>query len=145
MDAPDGLLRLAPQVTVPNAALTWESARSSGPGGQGVNTTNSKAILRVDVRAIQGLSIRAQDRFIELAGERLTEAMELVLHCDETRSLRQNRDLLLERLCELAREAQAVPRPRKPTRPGRGAIQRRLAGKAHRSTIKRERRTGQDD
>jgi ribosome-associated protein len=132
-------LRLAPGVTIANAALVFSASRSGGPGGQNVNNTSSKIEVRLPVGAITGLSWRAQERLALLAGSRLTADGELILTCDETRSLRANRELVLERLGELVRDAQAVPKPRKRTRPGRGAIQRRLDAKAHTGEKKRGR------
>lgn len=135
-------IRLAPGVTVAAAALTFSTARSSGPGGQNVNKTESKVEVRLPINAIIGLSWKAMDRLVMLAGTRLTADGDLVLSCDETRSQRQNRDLVIERLGELVRDAQAVPKPRKRTKPSRGSIERRLRDKASVSEKKRERRVG---
>jgi ribosome-associated protein len=135
-----GELRLAPGVVVADSALTFSAARSGGPGGQNVNNTSSKCELRLMVAAIQGLGWRAQERLVMLAGSRLTADGELILTCDETRSLRTNKDMVIERLAELVRDAQAVPKPRKRTKPGRGAIERRLRDKAAVSERKRGRR-----
>ena len=137
-------IRLAPGVTVANAALTFSTSRSSGPGGQNVNKTESKVELRVSIGAIIGLSWKAQDRLVMLAGSRLTADGDLIMTCDETRSQRTNREMVIDRLSELVRDAQAVPKPRKRTRPGRGAIERRLRDKASTSDKKRERRVGDD-
>lgn len=136
----DGALRLAPGITVANAALTFAACRSGGPGGQNVNNTSSKIELRLPLAAITGLSWRAAERLTMLAGSRLTADGELLLTCDETRSLRTNKQLVIERLCALVVDAQAVPKPRKRTRPGRGAIERRLQAKSATSERKRERR-----
>lgn len=132
-------LRLAPGVVIASEALTFTACRSSGPGGQNVNKTESKIELRLPIAAIVGLSWRARERLVMLAGSRLTADGELILTCDETRSLRANRDMVLERLGELVRDAQAVPKPRKRTRPSRGSIQRRLDAKAHTGEKKRGR------
>ena len=132
-------LRLAPGVTIAGEALTFSASRSGGPGGQNVNNTSSKIEVRLPVAAIVGLSWRAQERLVMLAGSRLTADGELILTCDETRSLRTNREMVMDRLSELVRDAQAVPKPRKRTRPGRGAIQRRLDTKAHTGEKKRGR------
>ncbi|MBA2481905.1 MAG: aminoacyl-tRNA hydrolase [Planctomycetes bacterium] len=134
------MTRLAPGVLVPNERLEFSQSRAGGPGGQNVNNTSSKAELRVAEADITGLSWAARQRLRDLAGSRLTTDGVIVLSCDETRSARTNRELVFERLCELAREAQAVPKARKRSRPTRGSIQRRLDEKSHRSDRKRERR-----
>jgi ribosome-associated protein len=139
MDETPGHLRLAPGVSVPTAALSWTQVRSGGPGGQNVNQTASKVELRLPQAAIVGLSPAAHARLASLAGARLV-GDQLLLTCDETRSARQNRELLHERLCALVEAAKAVPRARKKTRPSRGSVHRRLEDKAKRSEVKRERR-----
>jgi ribosome-associated protein len=139
-----GIVRLAPGVTVPSAALTFSASRASGPGGQNVNRTESRIEVRLTVTSIQGLSLRAQDRLAVLAGERLTMDGELILTCDETGSQRRNRELVIERLSDLVRDAKAIPLQRRPTRPSYGSVQRRLAAKAHRSQIKKDRDNSDD-
>jgi ribosome-associated protein len=137
------MLRLAPGVFVANAALTYSTARSGGPGGQNVNKTESKVELRFDPNLIEGLSYAARQRLLTLSGQRLTDEGMLVLSCDETRSQRSNRDMVVERLCELVREAMVVPKIRRRTRPGRGAIERRLEEKARTSKRKQDRRSSE--
>lgn len=144
-ETPPGCRRLAPGVWIAESALTFSAARSGGPGGQNVNNTSSKCELRLFIIAIIGLRERARERLCILSGSRLTTDGELILTCDETRSLRTNKELVLERLCDLMIEAQAVPKPRKRTRPGRGAIERRLGEKSRVSERKRDRRPGGDD
>jgi len=137
---PPGHQRLAPGVSLPTAALSWSQSRSGGAGGQHVNKTESKAELRLPIAAIVGLAPRAMDRLVDLAGERLTADGELIMTCDETRSLGRNRDMLWDRLCELVLSAQAVPKLRRRTKPSWGSVQRRLEAKAHVADRKRDRR-----
>jgi len=134
-----GQIRLAPGVTVATAAMTWTQVRSGGPGGQNVNKTASKVEMRVAVSAITGLSPTARTRLAMLAGSRLV-GEDLLMTCDETRSARNNRALLLERLCDLVIDAKAVPKPRRKTKISRGAIRRRLDDKAHRGEVKKNRK-----
>ena len=134
-----GHLRLAPGIEVPQAALTFSASRSGGPGGQHVNTTSTKVELRLAINAICGLSWKAFDRLVILSGSRLTADGELIMTCDESRSQRTNRDLVVDRLCELIRDAVAVPKARKRTKPSRGSIERRLEGKAATSDRKKTR------
>jgi len=123
-------VHLAPGVHVAEGALTFSNSRSGGPGGQHVNKTESKVELRVAVSAIIGLSLRAIERLATLAGERLTADGELILVCEETRSQRQNRELVIERLIELVRDARAVPKVRRVSKPSWGSKQRRLQDKS---------------
>ena len=138
-------LRLGPGVTVPEGALLFSASRSGGPGGQHVNKTASKIELRFAIAAICGLSPRALERLVLLAGERLTADGELIMTCDETRSQRRNRELVIERLEELVRDAKAVPKPRRATRPSRGSVTRRLESKAHRADTKSARLNRDDE
>lgn len=133
------LVEVAPGVLIPEAALRFSYTTSRGPGGQNVNRRATRAELRVAVDDL-GLSQRARGRLEELAGSRLTGAGELLIASDEKRSQRQNRDICLERLRELIVRARALPKPRKPTRPSRGAIERRIKEKKQRGEIKRRRR-----
>ncbi len=136
-------LHLGPGLSVAAGALTFSQSRSGGPGGQHVNKTESKVEVRLALAAISGLSPRAQARLAELAGDRLTADGELILTCDETRSQRRNRELVVERLAELIRDARAVPRIRRTSKPTWGSVQRRLGEKSRRSETKRLR--GADD
>ncbi|MBA3708796.1 MAG: aminoacyl-tRNA hydrolase [Planctomycetes bacterium] len=134
------MTRLAPGILVPTERLAFSQVRAGGPGGQNVNKTASKAELRVAEADLVGLSWAARLRLRDLAGSRLTNDGVIVLSCDETRSARTNHDLVLERLRELVREAQAVPKARKRSRPSRGSIERRLEAKARTSERKRGRK-----
>jgi ribosome-associated protein len=144
MELPPGLIRLAPGVTVAADRIAWSQSRSGGPGGQNVNKTESKAELRLALSDVIGLHPRALERLAALAGSRLVDGLTLLICCDETRSLRQNRDLALERLQELVVEAQAVPRPRRATRPSRASVQRRIEGKRRDARRRSDRRTSDE-
>ena len=133
-------MRLAPGVHVPVDRLTFSQVRGGGPGGQNVNNTSSKVELRLETAAIEGLSWKAQERLVDLAGSRLTADGWLIISCDETRSARTNKDLVTERLCELVLEAQAVPRARRKSRPSYGSVLRRLDDKSRQGDRKRLRR-----
>lgn len=135
------MLHLAPGIACEPTALVITQARSGGPGGQHVNTTASQAELRLALDAIRGLVPAARERLERLAGSRLTGDGVLVLHCDETRSARRNRELAWERLCALVLEAATLPRPRRATKPSRASRLRRLEAKAHQAGRKRDRRS----
>jgi ribosome-associated protein len=136
----DGVIRLAPNVFVSLGDVTFTASRSGGPGGQNVNNTSSKIELRCAVTAIQGMYPSALARLRQLAGHRVTTDDQLIITCEETRSMRSNKDKAIERLCELVREALVVPKVRRKTKPKWSSIQRRLNDKAQTGQKKRDRR-----
>ena len=131
-------VRLGPSAAVEASALGFEFVSSSGPGGQNVNKRSTKARLRVAVTAID-LPPGARTRLRRLAGGLLNESDEIVIAADETRSQRQNRAAAIERLAELVTRACERPKPRKKTKPSKGAIERRLQAKRERSQTKSRR------
>lgn len=135
---------MTPKLVIPEAELSWRFSRSSGPGGQGVNTTDSRAELSFDVARSAVLSDALRTRALERLSGRLVDGV-VTVAASEHRSQLQNRDAAEQRLVELIREAVAPPpAPRRPTRPSRGSKERRLEGKRHRSEIKKG-RSGRHD
>ncbi len=149
MDAPGrvdeqpGQVRLAPGIWAPDAAFTFTQVAAGGPGGQHANKTATKVELRLPIAAIVGLTPAAGVRLELLAASRAIDG-EIRLVCDETRSARQNRSLVIERLCELVLEARIIPKTRRPTKPSWGSRQRRLEGKSRQADRKRDRRPGDE-
>jgi ribosome-associated protein len=140
----DDGLRVTDRLVVPDAELRERFSRSSGPGGQGVNTTDSRVELSFDLAGSpsvpEALRARALDR---LAG-RLVDGV-LTVAASEHRAQLANREAARERMAALLREAVAPPpKPRRPTRPSRAAKERRLADKKRRSQRKRDRRVDGD-
>lgn len=135
----DGSLRLAPHVELPAAALTFTQIAGGGPGGQHANKTATRVELRLRLADLP-IHPEAATRLAGLAGDRLNGDGELVLTCDETRSARMNRDLVIERLRELVLAALVRPKPRRRTRPSRASKERRLEAKRHRSSRLGDRR-----
>ena len=135
-----GPLRVNASVVIPDQELQWRFSRSSGPGGQGVNTTDSRAQLRWDTAASTALSPEQRSRLVARLGTRLTDGV-LQISASEQRSQLQNRDAAERRLVEIVAAALAPPpRARRATRPTRGSVERRIAGKRRRSDVKRLRR-----
>jgi ribosome-associated protein len=140
-----GPLRVTRSVLVPERELKWRFSRSSGPGGQSVNTTDSRVELSLDVSMTTALGPVQRARALERLADRLVDGV-LTVAASEHRSQLRNREAALERLAELLAEAVAPPPPRRrPTRPRRGAVERRLADKRRRAQTKRLRRTADDD
>ena len=136
-----GYLRLAPAARVHESAVRVQTSRSGGPGGQSVNKLASAVEIWVAVTAIEGLDEPAQHRLRALAGNaRLTKEDELHIRSEDSRSQRDNRTIVLERLAELVRRALVRPKHRRKTKPSRAAKQRRLDAKKRRGETKAMRR-----
>jgi len=119
-----------------------EYARSGGPGGQNVNKVNSKAVARIALAAVEGLSEAERERAARLLASRLTLAGELLVMADEERDQPRNREAALARLAALVIGAARLPKKRRPTRPTRASKERRLESKRIRSEHKRGRGSG---
>ncbi|QSB04445.1 alternative ribosome rescue aminoacyl-tRNA hydrolase ArfB [Natronoglycomyces albus] len=128
------------QVVIPEADLVWRFSRSSGPGGQGVNTTDSRAELSVDLRLTAALPENLRERVLSRLSGQLTDGV-LTVAASEYRSQLQNRKAARERVAQILREAlKPPPPPRRPTKPSRAAMRRRKENKRRRSQTKRLRR-----
>lgn len=137
--APTGL-RVTAAVTIPERELSWRFSRASGPGGQGVNTTDSRVELSWDVTASKALTEAQLARVLERLGPRLVRGV-LTVVASEHRAQLDNRQAARRRLAEAVAAALAPPGPRRrPTRPTRGSQQRRVEAKKQRGSIKRARR-----
>ena len=130
---PDGL-------TVPGSELVERFSRSSGPGGQGVNTADSRVELELDVVAFDGFTDTQRRRVLRTLDPRLVGGRLLVVAASEHRQQRRNRVAARERMATLLRDAMAPPPPaRRRTRPTRGSTERRLAAKKRRGEVKARR------
>jgi ribosome-associated protein len=127
-------------VTIPAQELTWRFSRSSGPGGQSVNTTDSRVELVFDVRRSSALPEPLRERLLSRLAHRLVDGR-LTIAASEYRSQHRNREAARARLADLLTEASApAPPKRRPTRPTRGSKERRLSAKSRRSQTKSLRR-----
>jgi ribosome-associated protein len=135
-----GYLRISRAVSIPRTELTWRFSRSSGPGGQSVNTADSRVELRFDLAGTDALPPLLKERAIARLAARLVDGA-LVVTAAEHRSQLQNRRAAEARLVALLAAAIAPPTPgRRATRPTRASVQRRLDTKKHRGQTKRLRR-----
>ncbi|MGK5672104.1 alternative ribosome rescue aminoacyl-tRNA hydrolase ArfB [Micromonospora sp. URMC 106] len=140
----DDGLRVTDRWVVPAAELRERFSRSSGPGGQGVNTTDSRVELSYDLGASPGVPESLRARALQRLAGRLVDGV-LTVTASEHRAQLANREAARERMAALLREAAAPPPPpRRPTRPSRGAKERRLAEKKRQSQRKRDRRVDGD-
>jgi ribosome-associated protein len=127
------------RVTIPGDELTERFSRSSGPGGQGVNTTDSRVELSFDVERSPSLPTATRARMLARLEGRLVDGV-ITVAASEHRAQLANRRAARERLAALLTEAAAPPpRKRRPTKPSRAAKQRRLDEKKRRSETKRGR------
>jgi ribosome-associated protein len=141
IDPVPGALHVRGSVVIPETELSWRFSRSSGPGGQGVNTTDSRVELSFDVAGSASLSPLLRQRALDRLGGRLVDGV-LTIAASEYRSQLRNREAAEQRLVsELAAAIAPPPRPRRPTRPSKASVDRRIAAKKHRSQTKRMRRT----
>lgn len=133
------------EVTIPAAELTWRFSRSAGPGGQGVNTTDSRAELSFDLAATEAVPPFLKARALERLDGRLTAAGVLTVTASEQRSQLQNREAARDRLAFTLAEALAPPPPpRREKKTPAGVTRRRLEGKARRAQVKQMRRRVDD-
>lgn len=127
-------------LVIPAAELQWRFSRSSGPGGQHVNTTDTQVELRWDIAASGVLSDSQRHRIRERLAANLVDEY-LVVVSSQHRSQLRNREDAINKLAALIRTALAPPpRSRKPTRPSRASIRRQQEAKRRRSDIKKLRR-----
>lgn len=131
-------------ITIPASELRWQFSKSSGPGGQSVNTTDSRVSLSFDLSRSRAFPTYLRDRAMERLRNRLVGG-QITVHSSAERSQLQNRAAAADRLAQLLREAVAVPPPkRRATRPSRSSKERRIAGKKQRGETKRLRGSVED-
>src|SRR4051812_33187830 len=124
-------LEVTAALTIPAAELRWKFSRSSGPGGQHVNTTDTRVQLSWNVADSLVLSEELRQQLIDRLGSEITTTV------SEQRSQLRNRETALENLASLVRAALAPPPPpRRPTKPTAGSKRRTLAAKKQRSETK---------
>lgn len=132
-------------LVIPASELHERFSRSSGPGGQHVNTTDSRVELSFDLANSPSVPERLRARMLDRLASRLVNGV-LTVTASEHRAQLQNRTAARERLTSLLRDAAAAPPPtRRATKPSRGAKERRIAAKKRRGVTKRNRRAAPDD
>jgi ribosome-associated protein len=131
-------------ITIPPDELTWRFSRSPGPGGQSVNTADTRVELSFDLAGSAALPPALKRRALAALEGRLTDGV-VTVAASEHRSQLRNREAAAARMADLLAGATAPPpRSRRPTRPSRAATERRLADKQRRSETKRLRRSPDD-
>lgn len=132
-------LRISPTVMVPASELSWRFSRSSGPGGQHVNTTDSRAELMWNVAKTAALTDGQLQILLRRLGPRLVDGVITVTAAEERSQLR-NREIALAKLADIVRAGLVPEVIRRPSKPTRGSARRHRAAKEIRSATKQQRR-----
>ena len=138
-------IRVTDRVRVFPHEVSLSYARSGGPGGQHVNKTSTKVLLRWNLETTGALTEEQRERVRTKLAARLTEDGELLVTSEAYRDQSRNVDDAIRKFAAVLREALRVPRPRKATRPTRASKRRRLDAKRRRGDIKRQRRRPRGD
>ena len=136
---PENALRLGGGVWTMLENINWSFARSGGPGGQNVNKVSTKAELRIRLEDLRGFTAEHEKRLRTTAGRFITQAGEIRIASDETRSQGTNREKCLSRLRNIIEAATTRPKTRRKTKPTRGSKERRLKDKKQSSERKSRR------
>ncbi len=133
------LIRITSSLSIPLGELQLRFTPSGGPGGQHANKVSTRVELRFDITRSPSLGPRQRARLLQRFGA------ELRVVADDERSQTRNRQLAVERFRARMADALHIDKPRRPTRPSRGATERRLSAKRHQAERKRQRRSGSYD
>ena len=134
----DRFLSAGPGCRVPVSEVTWRFGPTGGPGGQHANRAHTRVEAELDLRSVRGIADDIRERLVARLGPRLRVVV------DRHRSQARNRERALDEMELRIREALVVQRSRRPTRPRRGAVERRLEAKRQKGARKAERRRDWD-
>ncbi len=130
-------MQISKNITIPDEELNEEFFLASGPGGQNVNKVTSAVRLRFNVLETTSLPPDVKMRLLEKVRSRLTSNGELIIEAQRHRTQLKNRDDAAERLAEIIRSALHAPKKRRPTKPTKASVKRRIDNKKQRSNTKK--------
>lgn len=136
----DVTLRTTTGVQIPAEELEFSAVRARGPGGQKVNKSSTAIQLRFDIGRSSAFTDAERERLLAVSDQRLTTDGVLVIRAEGTRHRERNRAEAIARLMEFLDAGLKIPKTRKPTRPGRRAVEKRLKAKSARSAVKATRK-----
>jgi ribosome-associated protein len=139
------MLRISEKIAIPDDELKEEFFQSSGPGGQNVNKVATAVRLRFNVWQTRSLPEGVRLRLLSKVGPRLTNEGELNIEAQRFRTQQQNREDAAERLANLIKGVLVPPKTRRPTRPTKASVKRRIDSKKKHGTIKKSRKTNSFD
>jgi ribosome-associated protein len=139
------LITVQPDLAIPEEEFTYTASRSSGPGGQHVNTTSSRITLRFDVQNSPSLNEWQRGKILEKLAGYIDREGVLAISCETQRSQHANRKEAVDRFIQLVQRALKKRPPRKPTRPTLGSKNRRITAKKQRGSVKQMRGKVRDE
>lgn len=132
-------VKVSESISIPLSELDIRAVRAQGAGGQNVNKVATAIHLRFDISNSPSLPEHIRARLLASGDQRISSNGILIIKSQESRSQERNRQAALQRLIDLVREAGKTKKPRKPTRPGKAARQKRLDAKSRRGELKKTR------
>jgi ribosome-associated protein len=128
------------KIQIPQSEIIFKASRSSGPGGQNVNKLNTKIGAEVDIANCDFLRPEQKEIVLRKLANRLTNDNRLIVESQRFRSQKANRDFAVEKLTDIIENALRRQKTRRPTRPTRTAVEKRLRSKRMKSLLKQQRR-----
>ncbi len=139
------MLQITDQLSIAPEEIHWQAVRAQGAGGQNVNKVSSAVHLRFDIHA-SSLPEPVKQRLLNLSDKRITKDGVVVIKAQQHRRQEHNYEDAVERLIALIREGTKIPKARRPTRPSRSSVRKRLDKKTRHSRLKSDRgKVGFDD
>lgn len=132
------MLKINDTLAIPLEEINWQAIRAQGAGGQHVNKVSSAIHLRYDIKG-GSLPYHLKERLLDLSDKRITKEGVIVIKSQQHRRQEQNVDAALARLADIIRDAARVTKSRKPTRPSRSSVRKRLERKTRHSSLKASR------